>query len=126
MYAYVCVKSVVKKINWTGIENFNQEAGDWYLWRSSSKTYFAVISVLQGKTLQANHSKLNFSVFSWVLDRKRMKLLIILSEIGNINIQAEAAHVWINARSKNNSSPKTVLFYASRLKKHNRNSEKLF
>ena len=39
----------------TSVRNssFDRATGDWYMWRSSSKTSFAVISVLKGKTWQS-------------------------------------------------------------------------
>ena len=45
---YVCFLSkIVRNLS------FERATGNWYLWRSSSKTLFAVISVLQGKTWQS-------------------------------------------------------------------------
>ena len=51
--------------------SFDRATGDLYLWRSSSKTSFAVISVLLGKTWQTKYLKLNLSVFRCVLNRKQ-------------------------------------------------------
>ena len=99
-----------------------QATGDWYLWRSSSNTSFAVISVLQGKTWQTKYLKLNFSVFRCV---------------DSVNIQPEAAQVPSSTSShqdfimdecsvKNDRCFKTVLFARFQTKKRNRNREKLF
>ena len=96
--------------------SFDRTTGDWYLWRSSSKTSFAVISVLQGKTWQTKYLKLNFSVFRCVLNRKRKNYCV-----DSVNIQPEAAQVPSSTSShqdfimnecsvKNDSCPKTVLF----------------
>ena len=71
---------------------FDQASGDCrYLWHSSSKKSFAVISVLQGKTWQIKqikYLKLNFSVFHCVLNRKQRNCCI-----DRVNIQLEAAQV---------------------------------
>ena len=68
--------------------SFDQATKDWYLWRSSSKTSFAVISVLQEKMWQTKYLKLNFSVFCCVLNRKRRNCCV-----DSVNIQPEAAQV---------------------------------
>ena len=82
----------------------------------SSKTSFAVVSVLQGKTWQTKYLTLNFSVFRCALNRKRRNC-----GVDSINIQPEAAQVPSSTSShqdlimdecsaKNDSYPKTVLF----------------
>ena len=68
--------------------SFDWATGDWYLWRSSSKMSFAVISVLQGKIGQTKYLKLNFPVFRCVLNRKRRNFCV-----DSANIQPEAAQV---------------------------------
>ena len=68
--------------------SFDRATGDWYRWRSSSKTSFAVISVIEGKTWQRKYLKLNFSVFRCVLNRKRRNCCV-----DSVNIQPEAAQV---------------------------------
>ena len=96
--------------------SFDRATGDWYLWRSSTKTSFAVNSVLQGKTWQTKYLKLNFSVFRSVLSRKRRNCCV-----ESENIQPEAAQVPSPTSSpqdfimelmlgQNNSCPKPVLF----------------
>ena len=68
--------------------SFDRATGDWYLWRSSSKMSFSVISVLQGKTWQTKYLKLNFSVYPCVLNRKRRNCCV-----DSVNIPLEAAQV---------------------------------
>ena len=74
--------------------SFDRATGDWCLWRSSSKTSFAVISVLQGETWQTKYLKLRFSVFRCVLNRKRRN-----GCVDSVNIQPEAAIVPSSASS---------------------------
>ena len=112
--------------------SFDRATGDWYLWHSSSKTSFAVISVLQGKTWQTKYLKVNFSGFRCVLNRKRRNCCV-----DSVNIQPEAAQVPSSTSShqdfimdecsvKNDSCPKLSYLHVSKLKKRNRNREKLF